>query len=83
VLGIATVTALLVLLPHEYERCKTLCALRGHAGAQLYIPKDRSAHTRSRSLLDHTAAVLPDYIKPFHLRIRLQRRCASDAQPTC
>lgn len=36
-LGIATITALLVLLPHEHERRKTLHALRGQAGAHLYI----------------------------------------------
>jgi hypothetical protein len=42
-----------------------------------------STHARSRSLLDYTAAVSLDYIEPLYLRTRLQRRCASNAQPTC
>ena len=63
---------------------KLLTTLTGRTEAHLYGPRDCSAHVRSRWSFDRTTAVSPKHARPFHLRMRLQRRrLASDAQPTC
>ena len=76
--SIATITALLVLIPYEHEQSKTT------HDPQMSNPKDCSAHVRSRWLFDRTTAVSPKHAEPFRFRMCLQRwRSASDAQPTC
>jgi hypothetical protein len=56
--------------------------LRSQPGARLYGPRDCSAHVRSRWSYNHTTAISPKHTRPFHLRMRLQRRrFASNAYP--
>ncbi|OAF98753.1 uncharacterized protein CC84DRAFT_1210623 [Paraphaeosphaeria sporulosa] len=63
----ATITALLVLIPHEHEHSKTPHDPQGRTGAPLYGPRDCSAHVKSRWSFGRTTAVSPKYM-------RLQRR---------
>lgn len=51
-----------------------LTTVRDRTEALLYDPRDRSAHARSRWLLDRTTAVSPKRVKLSHLRMRLQRQ---------
>jgi hypothetical protein len=82
----ATITALQVIYSSltNLNNPNLLTTLTGRTEAHLYVPRDCSAHVRSRWLFDRTTAVSPKHAGPFHLRMRLQRRrFASDAQPTC
>ena len=56
-------------------------AARGQTEALLYGPRDCSAHARSRSSFDRTAAVSPRHAEPLHLHVRLKKqRLASNAR---